>query len=248
MHDWVQHFGSRVESPLAYFYNGEGDISHEEKTRIAYSIAQFERGESSEAKDFLGKCQRFEAKTELRGFHDETIVFVAEENFHSKLLRTFMESHGIPRRDHSWTDLIFRVIRHAGNLAWTSRVLATAEIFAQVYYPALRVATANPVLARICDRIIEDEDYHIEFQAEHIALAEASYGIFRRTFMACAHWVLFVGTLAVVALDHRSVLFHTLTLRTYLVESVQRFRCLLNQISVYGKSRAWLPAQEASAG
>jgi len=248
MNSWIQHFSSRVESPLSYFCSCEDRISREEKKRIAYSIAQFERGESSEAKDFLGKCHRFETRSEISGFHDETVDFVAEENFHSKLLRTFMEHQGIPRRDHSWSDFLFRIIRHTGNLAWTSRVLVTAEIFAQVYYPALRAATANPVLSRICDRIIEDEEYHIEFQAEHIALAEAYYGIVRRIFMTCAHWILFAGTLAVVAFDHRRVLFHTLSLQTYIKESVQRFRYLQRQITVYGRTRTWQPAQEVSAG
>jgi len=61
-------------------------------------------------------------------------------------------------------------------------------------------------------------------------------------------WILFSGTFAVVALDHRSVLFHSMTLRAYFVESVRRFRYLLNRISVYGSNEALQPAHEVTTG
>lgn len=84
-------------------------------------------------------------------------------------------------------------------------VLVTAEIIAQSYYPALRQATNDPVLRRLCDQIILDEEAHVAFQTERIASLRKSASSVRRKLSELMQRFLFFGTLVVVWIQHGSV-------------------------------------------
>jgi hypothetical protein len=153
--DWLNHFRNRPDIKLEQFK--EERISELERRKIGYSISQFQRGESSEARDFLEKSRIFSIKSGRAAFYEESKLFIKEENYHSNLLKIFMMQMQIEAASDAWTDNVFRWLRSLGDIAWSSRVLLTAEILAQVYYPALKEATSSEMLHLICERIIADE-------------------------------------------------------------------------------------------
>lgn len=227
--NWIRHFEKRPPLKLDVF-NGE-HISKVEHGRIAYSIAQFQRGESSEAADYLEKSRRFAFETDHPTFFWESRLFVIEENFHSKLLGAFMAQMGIGRAGGSWTDVVFRWLRSLGDIGWSSRVLLTAELLAQVYYPALKEATKSGMLAAICERIIEDEEYHILFQTERIAFVLQNRSRLSRTVQSLAGLGLFVGTAVVVWFEHRPVLSHSLSFWEYVRAGFGRYTFAMSQLN-----------------
>jgi hypothetical protein len=130
----------------------------------------------------------------------------------------------------AWTDNVFRWLRSLGDIAWSSRVLLTAEILAQVYYPALKEATSSEMLHLICERIIADEDFHILFQTERIARVLQHHHKMVRIIQAVAALVLFCGTTFVVWLEHRAVLSSSLTFWQYIKSSFGRYKFAMRQL------------------
>ena len=220
--DWLQRFRGRPEIDLEQF--NEEKISELERFRISYSTAQFQRGKSSEARDYLAKSESFSIESGDPVFYEESKLFVKEENFHSDLLKTFMQQMQIELVAESWSDSIFRWVRSWGDIAWSSQVLLTAELLAQVYYPALKAATSSEMLAIICDRIIEDEEDHIVFQAERIARVLQQRSRFYRKIHSVLGFVLFWGTTFVVWFEHQDVLSESLSYRQYLRACLDRYQ------------------------
>ena len=176
------------------------------RSRIAASIAEFQRGESSEALHYLAKSEVFARHSADADFHAASILFVREENGHAGLLLRFMRLVGIPPRKKVFSDGVFRRLRAVSDLGWSSRVLLIAELIAQEYYPCLRAATDHPVLRRICDKIIWDEDAHIRFQVERIARLEADVPWRTVRVRDACQSVLMSGAACVVYLGHHRVL------------------------------------------
>ncbi|WP_420640653.1 hypothetical protein [Candidatus Leptofilum sp.] len=229
--NWVQHFSGRPQLKLEQ-YQGE-HISELESRRIGDSIAQFQRGESSEARDFLEKSQTFSRKSGNPTFFEESKLFVQEENYHSYLLAIFMNQSNICMASDAWADNVFRWIRSFGDIAWSSRVLLTAEILAQVYYPALKEATSSSLLRAICERIIEDEEYHILFQTERIARVLQHHSRIYLTIHSLLGLSLFLGTTLVVWLEHRKVLSSSLSFLNYFKASFGYYRFAMAQLSSF---------------
>jgi len=223
MTNWITHFRKRTQVKkelMTQVY----ELTSAETKRIAGSIAEFERGESSEALDFRIKNAEFAAAKNRPDFEEAAHLFIAEENRHAHLLANYMEQHGISTTDSSAADAIFRWLRSRTEVAWSSRVLITAEVIAQVYYPALKEATRDPQLKAICDRIIEDEAYHIAFQTERIYEVESTLGSFRCLIHRFLHPFLFAGTAMVVWYQHHPVLSHSLSFTRYVAQCRMYFR------------------------
>jgi len=210
------------------------------RRRIAGSIAEFQRGESSEARSYLAKSACFSGRTGDPTFHAASVLFVREENGHSDLLGRFMEEAGIPRIEGSWGDHIFRWLRSMGDIGWASRVLIIAELIAQEYYPCLRACTRHPALVRICDKIIHDEEAHIRFQIERIVRVEAAVGRFGTWLRDWLQIVLMCGAAVMVYAGHRHVLGSRLNAWTFPVRSLARLRLALQAMAVLRDGRATL--------
>ena len=81
-------------------------------------------------------------------------------------------------------------------------VLITAEIVAQVYYAALRESTSSVVLKTICDQILKDEEEHVRFQSERLAVIAQSHSWIRLTSRFFVQRVLMLVTLPIVWSSH----------------------------------------------
>jgi hypothetical protein len=228
MNNWITHFKNRPLLSLNKF--SAERISALERAWLGNSVAQFMRGKSSEAKDFLAKSRQFAEESGDGDFLAASQIFVKEENFHSDLLAAFMAQMGIAPLAASWADDVFRWVRSWGDIGWCSQVLLAAEILAQVYYPALQRATSSKMMQAICERVIEDEAYHILCQTERIAAVLRRRGRLYRTVHSAAGWLLFWGTAVVMWHEHHSVMGRSLSFIGYLKESFLRRAFAMREI------------------
>ena len=105
----------------------------------------------------------------------------------------------------SGRESLLRWLRHRAGLELSITVLVTAEIIAQVYFPALRDATRSPVLHALCDQIIADEEAHVQFQTERLAILRRPRSRLSLVFRNLLARTLFTGACVVVWIQHRNV-------------------------------------------
>lgn len=221
---WVAHFRENIYRDWQIPWATPAKLSEQTRAAVASSIAEFQRGESSEALHYLAKSEQFARATDDPDFHAASILFVREENGHAGLLLRFMRLAGVPQRKRVFSDGVFRRLRAWSDLGWSSRVLLIAELIAQEYYPCLRAATEHPALQRICDKIVCDEEAHIRFQVERIARLESRVAPGTIALRDCGQAVLMAGAAVVVYFNHRSVLRARMGFRRFVTESLRRNR------------------------
>jgi hypothetical protein len=221
---WAEHFRRDLRRDWRIPWRDASPLSDEARERIASSIADFQRGESSEARGYLARSARFSAVAREPDFHLASLRFVEAENAHADLLRRFMQSAAIPLRSAFFTDGVFRWLRSLGDLGWASRVILIAELVAQEYYPCLRAATNHPGLTRICDQIISEEAAHIRFQVERIVRVEAAQRGCNVALRDRLQAGLMRGTACIVYAGHRRVLGTRLTFGEFVERLMRRHR------------------------
>jgi hypothetical protein len=203
---WAGHFRDNSCKEWHIPWRDNPPLSPNELKCISASVAEFQRGESSEARNYLAKSAAFASFVNEPSFHEASVLFVGEENEHAALLLRFMNLAAIAPKRTTFSDGIFRRIRAVSDIGWSSRVLIIAELVAQEYYPCLRLTTKHPVLRRVCDKLIHDEFAHIRFQIERIARVEAGRGEAVRMLREGLQTLLAIGAALVVYRDHRPVL------------------------------------------
>lgn len=186
-------------------WDSEYEISENEMSAICRSIAEFQKGESSEGIHLISQANEYEEQVGDVGYKASTIAFIKEEQRHARDLAKYMKLRGIPLAKSAWPDTVFRRLRRYSGIEISTCVLVTAEIIAQVYYPALRAATKDPVLIALCDQIIADEDYHVLFQAERIVDMRRADSFLRKLIAKLFQKILFAGTVWVVWIQHYRV-------------------------------------------
>jgi hypothetical protein len=180
-------------------------LTQQEQHAVVRSIQIFQLGESGEGRHFL-RCAEREAERSGDWMYLRALrMFLHEEHRHAAYLGEVLQASKVPTLEQNWTDGIFRWLRHRAGLELTIMVLLTAELIAQVYYQALRDATTNQRLRQICRIVLRDEQSHVRFQAERLALLRASHSRVRRWLARCFEHSLFLPTITVVWFTHRSV-------------------------------------------
>lgn len=241
---WVEHFRASRAREWRIPWDSPATLSPEETRRIARSIAEFQRGESSEAHHYLRLSSLFSLENRDAAFHEASVLFVREENDHAALLLRFMNGTRLPPRNAVFADKVFRRVRALGDLGWSCRVLLVAELVAQEYYPCLRDSTTHPVLRRVCDKLIHDEFAHIRFQVERIAHLEISLPPLRRRLRAWLQGALLIGAALVVYSSHRAVLARSGGLR-FFRRLIHRFLRATRAIETIRPGDAGLPSLSA---
>ena len=89
---WVDYFRDNAERDWAIPWRDNPVIDARAWRCIAASIGDFQRGESSEARNYLAKSSRFAESAEDAAFHEASVLFVREENGHAALLLRFSAS------------------------------------------------------------------------------------------------------------------------------------------------------------
>lgn len=203
---WHDYFTENGANRGDIHWDGEDVLTPEEKTRIAKSIAAFQLGEYSEGRGLM----KFAAEYARRHSDDYLVkitrLFISEEQNHALMLKRFMDRHGIESIKKNWTDTVFRGLRKNAGFELSLTVLITAEIISLIYYRALKSCTGSRLLAKICDKLLADEEAHVRYESELIIYARNLRSAPVRQVIGFLHRLLFLGTTLVVYLEHREVL------------------------------------------
>ena len=113
---WLNHFEYHAQHPRRIPCGLDDVLTPEERQRIAGSIATFQLGEQSEGGALLRAAERFAARHQLPALVRIIELFIAEEQRHAALLRSFMEDHRIALKHRDWTDQVFRRLRRLAGL------------------------------------------------------------------------------------------------------------------------------------
>ncbi len=203
--EWSCYFQINTEWHRQLEWEPLTPLTEQEQRAVARSIQIFQLGESGEGRHFLKCAEREAVRTGDWMYLRALRMFIHEEHRHATYLNDVLQASNIPTLQQNWTDGIFRWLRHRAGLELTIIVLLTAELIAQVYYQALRDATANRRLRQICRVVLRDEQIHVRFQAERLAKLRANQGKLRLFLARCFEHALFLPTICVVWWTHRPV-------------------------------------------
>ena len=247
---WRAYFESNARDAPAIPWERGADLDRPARCAVARSIQQFQRGESSEGKHLYHYAERYANETGDYDYLYALRLFIAEEHRHARDLARFLQLNGIALIRHAVADSAFRRLRNLfRSLEVSIAVLVTAEIFAQVYYAALHRATASTVLRRLCERILQDEERHVQFQTWQLARMRARRRGAARVLTRVLQRVLFMGTCLVVWSGHRRALRaggHTFP--SFWSAAWSQFRLAFPPSSGSGVSEERLVAGTASRG
>ncbi|MDB5349382.1 MAG: hypothetical protein JWN86_629 [Planctomycetota bacterium] len=202
---WTTYFRANAASLLPIPWDQGVMLSDEEKAAVASSIAEFQIGESSEGRHFLGRSRDYAIASGDEVYAEAARLFIAEEHRHARDLARVLDLAGMARISRSLSDSVFRFLRRILGLEVSISVLITAEILAQVYYEALREATGSAVLRVLCEQILNDEAEHVRFQAERLAILRSGRRPETLVILRLIHRLFFAATCLVVWRGHRRV-------------------------------------------
>lgn len=117
-----------------------------------------------------------------------------------------MVQNGIEKIKDHWIDNVFRSLRKLAKLENSILVLITAEVIAAIYYKGLQRATNSKTLWAICERILIDEEMHINFQSYTLRAFYKQKSGLKKRFSRLAHRILMASTTVVVWAAHGNVL------------------------------------------
>jgi len=204
---WREYFEGNAKRPSAISWERGADLDRQARAAVARSIQEFQRGESSEGKHLYHYAERYANDSGDYDYLYALRLFIAEEHRHARDLARFLHLNGVPLVRRTFADSVFRRLRNLfRSLEVSVAVLVLAEIFAQVYYAALQRATGSTVLRQLCERILEDEERHVQFQAWQLVRMAARRPAATRQLRLLAQRFLFMGTCLVVWSGHRRAL------------------------------------------
>ncbi len=205
--EWRMYYEHNARSLLDIPWHLGAELARDEMAAIARSLKEFQAGESSEGRHLYHESVRHAERTGDREYVHAIRLFIAEEQRHARDLGRFLAVNGIPLVKTTFTDRVFRRLRHlAGNLEVSIAVLVTAEIIAKVYYAALREATRSLILRRLCDQILSDEAQHVDFQVDQLRkLRSGRCRPGRATTMALQRFLYFGTVLVVWPFHHKAL-------------------------------------------
>ena len=202
---WERHFRQSLDHPPVIPWERAGEISAVEREQLRSSIQEFQLGEQAEGRHLKDAAHTYAAESGDWVYLAALKLFIREEQGHAALLGRFMDGVGIERVRHKWVDSVFRKLRRQAGLELSICVLLAAEVIAQVYYDALFAATKSATLRAICRRILNDEEQHVQFQSERLAILRRRRSRLLVDAAILLQRLLFAGTCVVVWRGHRLV-------------------------------------------
>jgi len=203
---WVEYFRRNHASLMIIPWELGIQLSGEERGAVESSVPEFQLGESSDGTRFIEMAEHYALQSGDVEYVRALKLFIREEQRHGRELGKVLDLAGIPRISHSWSDAVFRWLRHRCGLGLSIAILVTAEIIAKIYYIAVREATTAAPIRRLCDQILQDEVEHIYFQCERLAILRRHWPGFVVSLVHGWHWVFMAGTCVVVWRKHRLLL------------------------------------------
>lgn len=203
---WKHYFTHNSWTLAAFPWSPQPQLSPLERDLLALSLPSFQLGEGSDGSGLLRRASQLDPHAPCLAA--ATQLFIREEQRHSALLGRFLDQEQIPRLRHHWVDSLFRRIRSLAGFELMTSVLTCAECLAVPYYTAVYELTTQPLLQSIASRILQDEAFHLEFQAENAALCAAHRNDFLRLLTCLFHLSLLAVAATFVYLVYRPLFRH----------------------------------------
>ncbi len=194
---WVEHFEAHTQQR-----SEQGDppwaiAAHLDRS-VVRSLQRFQIGEEGDGARLLAKAASAGDPSYLAAAR----LFVAEEREHARLLKLLLASAGQPTLTSHWSDNVFMAVRRALGLQLELMTLMLAEVVALRYYRAVRDGTDDALLTEVGRRILADEERHVPFHCQRLRLGFQHLPRVGKRAAAGAWWILLLGAVTVVALDH----------------------------------------------
>ncbi|MFI6318316.1 ferritin-like domain-containing protein [Nonomuraea sp. NPDC050556] len=157
------------------------------------SIQRFQVGEDGDGRNLIDKA----SATGDAVYAAAVRLFVAEEQNHARLLARLLTAAGATTLAGHWSDTVFVRLRRLLGLRLELMVLMIAEVIALRYYRALRDGSSDPLAREVAARILADEERHVPFHIHRLRQEPPA-----QLLTVGAWWILMLGTVTVVALDH----------------------------------------------
>ena len=205
--NWIRYF----ESNRGSFAEPEwpstcGLHGGEPLDALRKSLATFQLGETGEGTTLQRYAKKLSAERSFEDYDRALQLFVDEEKEHARLLALTMDYLGGELVEKQWTNSVFRRARRLINLEFEIQIFVTAEIIGKAYYALLHRYVADPVVNRVCAKLISDEVKHLNFHTEFFRKRFATMGTLKRRLWRAQFEVLFRVTREAVWLDHRPCL------------------------------------------
>jgi hypothetical protein len=203
---WLNHFEYHAGHPRCVPAGLSDVLKPEERRLVARSIAIFQLCEQPEGTALLRSAQRFAAKHKAAPLMRITELFIREQQRHATLLGSFMDDHGIARKNTDLTDFVFCCLRRLGGFGTRLHILVAAELIANVYYRALEAATGCQRLKILCRILVADELAHIGLESQLLLALRARQPAPLRAMTRLLHRGFFACAAGIVYMTHRAVL------------------------------------------
>ncbi|MFT3683009.1 MAG: ferritin-like domain-containing protein [Ferruginibacter sp.] len=200
---WIDHFRvnaleQRVDWRL------QPSITKQEVKEILPSLQAWQLGETSNGAHLIRAASLYSKKVNDPDYVEAVRLFIKEEQKHGNNLGRYIDTIGEKRVKQNWGDSLFRKIRYFNTSMemWTLAVI-TVESAAQVFYQAMKDATACTLLRQVCSDILIDEAYHIDFQTERMQIifnTRSGLGKFARHYF---YFIFYFSTSLLVWFAHR---------------------------------------------
>jgi len=202
---WLNYFKANLSEEATIPWSDSPTLSELERKAVARSIQTFQLGETGSGRHFLKRSQEWGLANSDPLYHQAACHFIEEEHRHARWLGRFLQQEGVPLLHKQWTDSIFRRLRRLAGLRTSIAVLISAEIMAQVYYRALKLATDSKTLSELCQQILREEAQHVRFQVQQLARIDRHRSPWLRRCLRWADRLLFGIASCIVYYDHRAV-------------------------------------------
>jgi hypothetical protein len=163
---WCEHFRRNAGRQRTIPWEDVLTLTDDQRRALLPSLQDFQLGESSEGRHGRARAAAYASRIGDPHYAEAVRLFFAEENRHAGYLACYLGLHGVRPIGRSWTDFVFRRVRRLMGLELLLTVLLTAELIGEVYYRAVRAATACPVLRAVCAQLLRDERMHVRFHVE----------------------------------------------------------------------------------
>jgi hypothetical protein len=202
---WYWHFREKRDGACALPWGDPNLLCTAECRLLARSVQQFQLGEWARGRGLVRRASLHPVLSTDPWFLPSLELFIAEEQYHSRMLGRFLDHEKIPRLGSHWLDSTFRRLRKLGGLEVCAMVLVTAEVLAVPFYQALRDATRSHLLRSICMRILRDEVAHLHYQALTLGLVRRPLHDKARAIRFFCHSMLFHCTALLLWQQHHTV-------------------------------------------
>lgn len=203
-HRWIQHFkANRGTFQPPVMAPDACALPQLIKTDLRDSLAIFQLGESGGGTRLMRYVQRVVPEKNLAGYEEAVALFIAEEQFHARILAKLVKYLGGDCLQKQWSNSVFRWLRNHFGVEFNIQILLIAELIAEVYYGLLYRKSNDPAVRAVCHRILSDEMRHIAFHTEFLRERLDSMHAWRRLLWRAQFWCSHRITSCVVAWDHR---------------------------------------------